>query len=121
MRKNVFHFGDTTFWIQEEDTAMDTLPAPNCMTLYFGIHDLTIAPLFCSNLAAYYCYINDCLALWIHHPDPAIDLQNWNSFKESMNSYGKLTWEFTLLSQTVHFLDLTLVIPQQVPKQHSLK
>jgi hypothetical protein len=74
-RNNFFKFGDT-FWIQEEGTTMGTLPPPDYATLYFGIHELDIGPLFCENLAAYFCYIDDCLLLWIHHPDPTINLQN---------------------------------------------
>jgi hypothetical protein len=111
MRNNLFKFGDT-FWIQKEGTAMGTPPAPNYATLYFGIHEMDIAPLFREMLAAYFRYIDDCLALWIHHPDPLVDAQNLAAFKEAMNSYGKLTWEFTPLSQSVDFLDLTLEITE---------
>jgi hypothetical protein len=111
MRNNVFKFGDT-FWIQEQGTAMGTPPAPNYATLYFGIHELDIAPHFNTVLAAYFRYIDDCLALWIHHPDPIVDQHNLLAFKEAMNSYGKLTWEFTPLAKTVNFLDLTISIAE---------
>jgi hypothetical protein len=111
MRNNVFKFGDT-FWIQKEGTAMGTPPAPTYATLYYGIHEMDFVPLFHHSLAAYYRYIDDCLALWIHHPDPIVAQQNLLAFKEAMNSYGKLTWEFTPLAKTVPFLDLTLVITE---------
>jgi hypothetical protein len=55
-------------------------------------------------------YIDNCLVLWIHHPDPIVNQQNLLAFKESINSYGKLTWEFTHLTKTVNFLDFTIVI-----------
>ena len=112
MRHNVFKFGDT-FWIQKQGTAMGTPPAPNYATLYFGIHELDIAPRFQSSIAAYHRYIDDCLTVWIHHPDPAVDQQNLTAFQEAMNSYGKLAWEFTPLEKTVHFLDLTLTITER--------
>jgi hypothetical protein len=91
---------------------MGAPPAPNYATLSFGIHELDIAPLFDEMLAAYFRDIDDCLALWIHHRDPIVDQQNLLAFKESMNSYGKLTWEFTPLAKSVNFLDLTLVITE---------
>ena len=109
MRNNVFKFGNT-FWLQQDGTAMGTPPAPDYATLYFGIHELEIGPTFAHSLIAYFRYIDDCIGLWKHHPDPNVDLQNWNDFKFAMNTYGKLTWVFTPLSKRVDFMDLTLSI-----------
>jgi hypothetical protein len=89
---------------------MGTPPAPTYATLYFGIHELAICPTFAHCLVAYFRYIDDCHGVWLHHPDPAIDLANWNAFPVAMNSYGKLTWEFTPLAQHVNFMDLTLSV-----------
>jgi hypothetical protein len=72
MRNNVFKFGDT-FWIQEQGTTMGTPPTPNYAALYFGIQELDIVPLFDDMLATYFHYIDDCLALWIDHPDRSIN------------------------------------------------
>jgi hypothetical protein len=91
------------FWKQEDGTAMGTPPAPTYATLYFGIHELAICPTFAHCLVAYFRYIDDCHGVWLHHPDPAIDLANWNAFQVAMNSYGKLTWEFTPLFSTRQF------------------
>jgi hypothetical protein len=55
---------------------------------------------------------DDCHGVWLHHPDPATDFENWNTFQAAMNSYGKLTWEFTPLAQHVNFMDLTLSITE---------
>jgi hypothetical protein len=109
MRNNIFQFGDT-YWIQEDGTAMGTPPAPDYATLYFGIYELEIGPRFKNSLAAYFRYIDDCLGLWLHHPDPSVDLQRWNDYKFAMNTYGKLTWVFTPFSKRVDFMDLTLSI-----------
>jgi hypothetical protein len=112
MRNNVFRFGDT-FWIQQDGTAMGTPPAPTNATLYFGIHEMDICPRFAHCLVAYYRYIDDCFGIWRHHPNPTIDEQNWNEFQVAMNSYGRLTWEFTPLAKTADFLDLTLSITKK--------
>jgi hypothetical protein len=69
------------FWIQQDNTAMGTPLAPNYATLYFGIHELEIGPIFKDSLAAYFRYIDNCLGLWLHHPDPSIDLQRWYDYK----------------------------------------
>jgi hypothetical protein len=99
-----------TFWLQKDDTAMGTPPAPTYATLYFGIHELTICPTFAHCLVAYFHYIDNCHGIWLHHLDPAINLANWNAFQVAMNSYGKLTWEFTPLAKHVDFMDLTISV-----------
>ncbi len=114
MRNNIFRFGDT-FWHQCQGTAMGTPPAPPYATLYFGIHELEIIPLFASSLPSYSRYIDDGLGAWCHDAGFAIDRQNFLAFQESMNSFGKLTWEFTPLRKEIAFMDLTLrVTPQGI-------
>jgi hypothetical protein len=109
MRNNLFQFGDT-LWHQTEGTAMGTPPAPPYATLYFGIHKLETAPKFKMLLLDYSQYIADVLGVWIHHPDPDTDIQNFLTFQASMNCFGKLKWEFTPLKKGVNFMDITLQI-----------
>jgi hypothetical protein len=109
MHNNVFKDGNT-FWLQQDGTAMGTPPAPDYTTLYFGIHELEIGPTFAHSHVAYFHYMDNWIGLWKHHPDPNVDLQNWNDFKFAMNTYGKLTWTFTPLAKHGDFMDLTLSI-----------
>jgi hypothetical protein len=95
MRNNLFQFGNT-YWLQLEGTAMGTPPV--CMyatPLYFAIYEIELLTHFNSSLAFYCRYIDDCFAIWLHHPDPNIDHDTWISFKVSMQCFGKLEWEFT--------------------------
>jgi hypothetical protein len=102
MGNNIFQFGDM-YLIQQDGTAMGTPPpAPDYATPYFGIHELETGPTFEASLAAYFCYIDGCIGLWLHHPDPSVDLQRWNDYKFAMNTYGKLTWVFTPFSKCLN-------------------
>jgi hypothetical protein len=107
MRRNYFKFGDT-YWPQTTGTAMGTPPGCVYATLYFGIWELEIVPFFQDNLPYYRRYIDDVFGIWKHHPDPVIDQQTWMAFQASMDSYGKLEWEFSERTQRTHFLDLDL-------------
>ena len=109
MQNNIFRFGDT-FWHQRQGTAMGTPPAPAYATLYFGIHELEVLPFFSPSLCSYSRYIDDVIGLWSHDEDFAHDRQNFLAFQASMNSFGSLTWEFTPLSKTIHFMDLTIKV-----------
>jgi hypothetical protein len=107
MRRNYFKFGDT-YWLQTTGTAMGTPPGCVYATLYFGIWELEIVPFFQANLPFYRRYIDDVFGIWKHHPDPIIDQQTWMAFQASMDSYGKLEWEFSTRTKRTHFLDLDL-------------
>ena len=88
--------------------AMDTPPGCVYATLYFGIWELEIVPFFEANLPYYRCYIDDVFRIWKHHPDPAINTMKWMAFQASMDSYGKLEWEFSHHTKRTHFLNLDL-------------
>ena len=108
MRNNVFRFGDT-YWRQLCGTAMGTPPGCSYATLYYAIHELEFYNRFRAQLPFYKRYIDDGIALWYSHPDPAVDAQLWNDFKNVL-PYGKLEWDVFERSTTVDFLDLTLTI-----------
>jgi hypothetical protein len=112
MCHNYFQSGDT-FWLQKNGTAMGTPPVCAYATLYFGIWEIKILPLFADSLPYYHHYIDDCFGIWSRHNDPAIDAANWMGFQASMGAYGKLEWEFTDRSKVMHFLDLDLQITLQ--------
>lgn len=107
MRRNYFKFGDTA-WLQTTGTAMGTPPGCVYATLYFGIWEMEILPLFENCLPYYRRYIDDCFGVWQCHPDAAIDAANWMAFQASMDSYGKLEWTFTERAIQANFLDLSL-------------
>ena len=107
MTHNVFKFGDT-FWVQLTGTAMGTPPAPMCATLYFAIHEINTVHLF-PQLKYYGQYIDDVLAIWEPQQDTD-NLQEQIHFHAAINSYGKFKWEASELSNTVNFLDLTILI-----------
>jgi hypothetical protein len=107
MRRNYFRFGDT-YWLQTTGTAMGTPPGCVYATLYFGIWELEIVPYYSANLPFYRRYIDDVFGIWLHDPDPIVDQQKWMAFQSSMNSYGKLEWEFSERTNRTHFLDLDL-------------
>jgi hypothetical protein len=109
MRHNYFSFGDT-HWLQTTGTAMGTPPGCVYVTLYFGIGELEILPLFSDSLSFYCRYMDNCFGLWTTHPDPAIDDANWHALQASMDSYGKLEWQFTPCCPRAQFLDLDLTI-----------
>jgi hypothetical protein len=109
MRNNLFKFGNT-YWLQLEGTAMGTPPACMYATLYFAIYEIELLTHFNSSLAFYRRYIDDCFAIWLHHPDPDIDNDTWISFKVSMQCFGKLEWEFTDRAKSADFLDLTIAL-----------
>mmetsp|Transcript_13423 Transcript_13423/g.32329 ORF Transcript_13423/g.32329 Transcript_13423/m.32329 type:complete len:711 (-) Transcript_13423:1443-3575(-) len=109
MRRNCFRFGDT-YWLQKDGTAMGTPPAPSFATLYYGIFELDLLQRFGSSLHYLRRYIDDQFGIWIHHPNPEIDQQRWEEFKQCQDNYCSLNWEFSALSKTINFLDLTLTV-----------
>jgi hypothetical protein len=77
-------------------------------TLYFGIWEMEVLPLFSAHIPFYCRYIDDCFGLWTCDEDPDTDLLHWNAFQAALNAYGKLEWEFTPRATKEHFLDLDL-------------
>ena len=108
MKNNIFAFQDS-YWLQLSGTAMGTPPACAYATLTYGHYENTVILLtYNSNLLYYRSYIDDIFGIWI--PSATDNLKTWESFKKSLNNWGKLEWLIEEPSQVTNFLDLTLRI-----------
>ena len=112
MRNNVFQFGDT-FWKQNEGTAMGTPPAPPYATTYYGIHEEDFLQTWKPNLITYKRFLDDVFGIWIP-TNPFTKNEDWQLFKQTMNneSFG-LEWEFSELTNSVDFMDITITINEK--------
>ena len=107
MNHSLFKFNGRTF-LQLSGCAMGTPPAPPYVTLYFYLHERTILPA-CSSCTFYTRYINDVFGIWVP-TNPLTDTADWNDFTSSIDTYGKLRWDFAPKSRSVVFLDLRISI-----------
>ena len=94
MTLNIFTFGDLTFK-QLNGTAMGTPPAPPYATIYYGIHGGKFLPHHSRRVIYYRRFIDDVIGIWCPNKDPQLDESEWNDFKQKMNSFPGLTWEFS--------------------------
>jgi len=106
MRNNLFEWGDMHF-LQLLGTAMGTSAACMWATIYFACHEImTLIPKYGRYLLIFKRFIDDMLGIWIDDGTP----NAWENFKADTNNFGILTWEFEEPSQSVDFLDLTIII-----------
>ena len=108
MTYNVFTFGDT-HWLQLSGTAMGTPPACNYATLFFAVHEDRILPSH-PNIICYKRYIDDVCGVWVPSDDATTNATNWSAFQADMHNYHGIKWEFSSLTPTVNFLDITISI-----------
>jgi hypothetical protein len=108
-RNNVIQFGDT-YWRQISGTGMGISPAPPWATIFYALHENTFLPLWSTHLIFYKRFIDDVFGIWVPHPCPEQDTTLWNSFQNTMQQWHGLEWEFTALSNTCNFMDLTITI-----------
>ena len=86
-------------------TAMGTSAACMWATIYYAIHEMgLLIPKYSVNLMFLVRFIDDMLGLWLDDGD----FSKWESFKEDVNDFGILTWEFEEPRDSVDFLDLTI-------------
>ena len=109
MTLNIFTFGDLTFK-QLNGTAMGTPPAPPYATIYYGIHEEKFLPHHSRRVIYYRRFIDDVIGIWCPNTNPQLDALEWNAFKNKMNAFPGLTWEFSEPSTTVNFMDMTVTI-----------
>ena len=109
-RNNLFRFGDK-YTKQISGTAMGKRPAPPWATIFFAIHENHFVPMYQDFLLFYKRYLDDILGIWRGHPDPTINEQRWTEYKQTVNDFHGLEWEFTTPSRSgVAFMDMSLSI-----------
>ena len=109
MTMNLFTFGDLTFK-QLNGTAMGTPPAPPYATIYYGIQEEKFLPHHSRRVIYYRRFIDDVIGIWCPNKNPQLDAVEWYEFKQKMNSFPGLTWEFSERSKMVDFMDMTITI-----------
>ena len=93
MTMNIFTFGDLTLK-QLNGTTMGTPPAPPYATIYYGIHEEKFLPHHSQRVIYYRRFIDDVIGIWCPNRNPQLDAVEWNEFKQKMNAFPGLTWEF---------------------------
>ena len=94
MTMNIFTFGDLTLK-QLNGTTMGTPPAPPYATIYYGIHEEKFIPHHSRRVIYYRRFIDDVIGIWCPNRNPQLDAVEWNEFKQKMNAFPGLTWEFS--------------------------
>jgi hypothetical protein len=84
--------------------------APPWATIFYALHENTFLPFWSKHLIFYKRFIDDVFGIWAPHPCPEQDTILWNSFQQTMQQWHGLEWEFTALSDTCNFMDLTIKI-----------
>ena len=109
MTLNIFTFRDLTFK-QLNGTAIGMSPTPPYATIYNGIHEEKILPHHSQCVIYYQRFIDDVIGIWCPNKNPKLDALEWNAFKNKMNAFPGLTWEFSEPSKTINFMDMTVTI-----------
>ena len=111
MKNTLIKFGDV-YKKQISGTVMGKPQAPSWATIYEGIYDDEYIPQWTTHVKFIWHFIDDRNAIW----DPPAEISDkesnimYDEFKAVVNGNKGLTWEFTELSNSVNFLDLTLTI-----------
>ena len=109
MTMNIFTFGDLTLK-QLNGTAMGTPPAPLYATIYYGIHEEKFLPHHARRVIFYRRFIDDVIGIWCLNKNPERDALKWTEFRDKMNSFPGLTWEFSERAKSIDFMDITISI-----------
>ena len=109
MTMNIFTFGDLTLK-QLNGTAMGTPPAPPYATIYYGIHEEKFLPHQAQRVILYRRFIDDVIGIWCPNKNLEQDALEWNAFKDKINSFPGLTWEFSERAKSIDFMDRTISI-----------
>jgi hypothetical protein len=111
MRCNVFQFEDT-FWVQLIGTAMGTSCAVTFAKICFLLTERRIRTKFAHRLPYFKRFIDDILVIWLvdntitnHEED-----EDWLDFKRELNTFGRLRWTVSKLTNKSVFLDLDITL-----------
>ena len=55
-------------------------------------------------------FIDDVIGIWCPHSNHEQDTLEWDNFKNKMNAFPGLTWEFSERAKTIDFMDMTISI-----------
>ena len=55
-------------------------------------------------------FIDDVIRIWCPHHNHKQDTLEWDHFKNKMNAFPGLTWEFSERAKTIDFMDMTISI-----------
>eukprot|EP00804_Cyclotella_cryptica_P027317 CCRYP_019633-RA/>CCRYP_019633-RA protein AED:0.29 eAED:0.29 QI:0/-1/0/1/-1/0/1/0/190 len=108
-KNNILQFGDT-FWRQVSGTGMGIAPVPPWATIYCAIHENRVLPRWSAHVLFYRCFIDYIIGIWKCDVCPERNNALWTSFQSDMQQWHGLEWEFSPLSQTCNYMDLTLTI-----------
>jgi hypothetical protein len=89
---------------------MGISPAPPWETIFFALHKRTIIPQWENNLLFYRRFIDDIFGIWIMEDCPIRNKELWTTFQTQMQQWHGLSWEFSSLSRSCNFMDLTISI-----------
>ena len=109
MTMNIFTFGDLALK-QLNGTTMGTPPALPYATIYYGIHEEKFLPHHAKRVVFYRRFIDDVIGIWCPHQSHEQDTLEWDNFKNKMNAFPGLTWEFSERAKTIDFMDMTISI-----------
>ena len=88
-------------------------PASPYTTVNYDIHEEKFLPQHHHHVIFYCHFIDDVISIWSPNPNACPDALEWENFKTTMNSFPGLTWEFSDLSESVNFIDMTITINDQ--------
>jgi len=111
MRNNINRFGNI-YRKQIKGTAMGKPPAPPWATLFEGLHEIEYLVTWQSYLQLFKRFVDDSYGIWLPPVEltPEQSAEKWLEFKAKVNNNHGLEWEFSELSDTAQFLDLTTKI-----------
>ncbi len=71
---------------------MGMSPVPTIANFYVTIYEDAHVLKYVLAVVLYLCrFIDDCLGVWLHDPDPVADERNWKEFQDCLNT-GGLKW-----------------------------
>ncbi len=108
-QNNILQFGDT-YWRQTSGTGMGIAPAPPWATIYFAIHENNVLPNWTSQILFYRRFIDDIFGIWVCNESTERNAALWTQFTHDMQQWHGLEWEFSPLSQSCQYMDLTLTL-----------